>query len=119
MSNLPQPLRRRLGDNFCLSNLKLASSRESLDGTKKFLFKLPDDKFIEAVNIPVEKRLTGCISSQAGCKFGCVFCASGALGFKRNLSSPEILDQIAAARKKGSVTGKKYAVYYSERHLGP
>jgi 23S rRNA (adenine2503-C2)-methyltransferase len=102
MSNLSAPLRRRLGDNFCLSGLELASSRESLDGTKKFLFKLPDDKFIEAVNIPAEKRVTGCISSQAGCKFACAFCASGALGFKRNLSSSEILDQVLYLKNDSS-----------------
>jgi 23S rRNA (adenine2503-C2)-methyltransferase len=95
MSNIPQGLRKRLEDNFCLCGLELAGQQESRDGTKKFLFKLQDAKFIEAVAIPAEKRLTGCISSQAGCKFACAFCSSGALGFKRNLSCAEILDQVA------------------------
>jgi 23S rRNA (adenine2503-C2)-methyltransferase len=94
MSNLPQELRRRLEENFSLFSLELASSQESSDKTKKFLFRLFDDKHIEAVTIPAEKRLTGCISSQAGCKFACAFCASGALGFKRNLTAAEILDQV-------------------------
>ena len=99
MSNLPQGLRRRLEENFYLFSLELASSQESRDKTKKFLFKLEDSKFIEAVMIPAEKRLTGCISSQAGCKFACAFCASGALGFKRNLASSEILDQVRFLKK--------------------
>jgi 23S rRNA (adenine2503-C2)-methyltransferase len=99
MSDLPQGLRRRLEENFYLSSLELAGSQESRDKTKKFLFKLQDDKFIEAVTIPAERRLTGCISSQAGCKFACAFCASGALGFKRNLASSEILDQVRFLKK--------------------
>jgi 23S rRNA (adenine2503-C2)-methyltransferase len=102
MSNLPASLRRRLGESYYLTGLELASSRESLDGTKKFLFKLPDEKFIEAVNIPAEKRVTGCISSQAGCKFACAFCASGALGFKRDLSHSEILDQVLYLKNDSS-----------------
>jgi 23S rRNA (adenine2503-C2)-methyltransferase len=99
MSDLPQGLRRRLEDNFYLLSLELASFQESRDKTKKYLFKLQDGKFIEAVTIPAERRGTGCISSQAGCKFACAFCASGTLGFKRNLSSSEILDQVRFLRK--------------------
>jgi 23S rRNA (adenine2503-C2)-methyltransferase len=99
MSDLPQSLRRRLEDNFRLSSLELAGCQESRDKTKKFLFKLQDGKFIEAVTIPAEKRVTGCISSQAGCKFACAFCASGALGFKRNLAGSEILDQVRFLKK--------------------
>lgn len=93
MSNLPAGLRQRLNQDFTIFSLKLATAQESKDGTKKFLFKLQDNQFIEAVAIPSEKRLTGCISSQAGCKFACTFCASGILGFKRDLSCAEILDQ--------------------------
>jgi 23S rRNA (adenine2503-C2)-methyltransferase len=99
MSDLPQGLRRKLEENFSLFSLELANSQESRDKTKKFLFKLQDGKFIEAVAIPAEKRVTGCISSQAGCKFACAFCASGALGFKRNLSSYEILEQVCFLKK--------------------
>ena len=93
MSNLPAGLRQRLNAEFLVFSLDLAGSRESKDGTKKFLFQLEPGRFIESVSIPAGKRLTGCVSSQAGCKFACAFCASGALGFKRNLSSAEILDQ--------------------------
>jgi 23S rRNA (adenine2503-C2)-methyltransferase len=98
MSNLPAGLRKRLEQEFFLFSLELAASQESRDKTRKFLFKLPDARFIEAVIIPAEKRLTGCISSQAGCKFACTFCASGVLGFKRDLSTAEILDQVLHLR---------------------
>ncbi len=94
MSDLPAGLRKRLNEDFAIFNLELAAAQESSDGTKKFLFGLEDNQFIEAVAIPSEKRLTGCISSQAGCKFGCAFCASGISGFKRDLSCAEILDQV-------------------------
>jgi 23S rRNA (adenine2503-C2)-methyltransferase len=108
MSNLPVSLRQALAGEFSILNLKLAQRLDSSDGTAKFLFELPDKNLIEAVNIPMKKRssglsrkvepasfaMTGCISSQAGCKFGCNFCASGLKGFKRNLSCGEILDEV-------------------------
>ncbi|MDD2751598.1 MAG: 23S rRNA (adenine(2503)-C(2))-methyltransferase RlmN [Candidatus Omnitrophica bacterium] len=94
MSDLPQDLRKKLQENFSFSLIKIAASLESRDGTQKHLFSLNDNNLIEAVSIPVEKRLTGCVSSQAGCKFACRFCASGVAGFRRNLSSAEIIDQV-------------------------
>jgi 23S rRNA (adenine2503-C2)-methyltransferase len=94
MTDLPSQLRRLLKENFFLSGLKLIKVLESKDETKKFLFELQDGNFIEAVTIPVQKRLTGCISVQVGCKFGCRFCASGLLGFKRNLTSAEMIEEV-------------------------
>ncbi len=102
MNNLPFGLRKRLKDNFSLFGLELAVQQESQDGTRKFLFKMKDGQSIEAVTIPALKRLTGCISSQAGCKFACVFCSSGILGFKRNLSYIEILDQVLYLKNSSS-----------------
>jgi len=102
MSNLPIELRRRLNEEFSLLSLEFAAARESKDGTRKILFKLADAGFIEAVIIPAEKRLTCCISSQAGCPFACAFCASGLLGFKRNLSRAEILDQVLYLKNNSS-----------------
>jgi 23S rRNA (adenine2503-C2)-methyltransferase len=93
MSNLPQDLRALLQENFSLSNLKLIKTVESRDGTRKFLFGLNDKNIIEAVSIPTEKRLTGCISTQVGCKFACRFCASGMFGFKRNLTCAEMVEE--------------------------
>ncbi len=94
MSNLPAALREKLAKEFYILGLKLADLQVSSDGTSKFLFELTDSNLIEAVNIPVAKRSTGCISSQVGCKFACNFCASGLAGFKRNLTVGEILDEV-------------------------
>jgi len=94
MSDLPASLRKLLADEFYILGLKLADLQKSSDGTAKFLFELSDGNLIEAVNIPAASRVTGCISSQAGCKFACEFCASGLKGFKRNLTSGEILDEV-------------------------
>jgi len=93
MSNLSLPLRKKLEERLQFSSLNLAANLKSSDGTEKFLFSLQDNNFIEAVSIPAQKRLTGCVSSQAGCKFACKFCASGVAGFRRNLSAAEIIDQ--------------------------
>lgn len=105
MSDLPSDLRRRLQENFYLLSLKLIKKIKSSDGTEKFLFALKDKNFIEAVIIPTGKRITGCISTQVGCKFACRFCASGALGFKRNLTSPEMLEEVLYL-KNNSIGGK-------------
>lgn len=94
MSDLPLDLRNRLKDIFALSALRLLRQFESCDGTEKFLFELRDRNIIEAVSIPAGKRVTGCISSQVGCKFACAFCASGLPGFKRNLTCAEIIEEI-------------------------
>lgn len=94
MSNLPLALRKKLAGEFYILGLALADMQVSLDGTTKFLFELADKNLIEAVNIPAAKRVTGCISSQAGCKFSCQFCASALKGFKRNLTVGEILDEV-------------------------
>lgn len=94
MSDLPAGLRRRLKDNFYLFGLNLVKKIKSKDGTEKFLFELSDRNYIETVAIPTEKRVTVCISTQVGCKFACAFCASGLLGFKRNLTCAEIIEQI-------------------------
>ena len=94
MSNLPAPLRKSLTEEFSILGLALEDLQESSDGTTKFLFELTDKNLVEAVNIPAAKRITGCISSQVGCKFGCNFCASALKGFKRNLTKGEILDEV-------------------------
>jgi 23S rRNA (adenine2503-C2)-methyltransferase len=94
MSSLPSALRENLSAAFSILNLKLADKQVSSDRTVKFLFELADKNRVEAVSIPARDRLTGCISSQAGCKFGCGFCASSLKGFKRNLTAGEILEQV-------------------------
>ena len=97
MSNLSASLRRDLEGAFTVSRLRTARSDRSADGTVKFLFTLADGFNIESVLIPEAKRLTLCISTQAGCGLGCGFCATALLGLKRNLQASEIVDQILEA----------------------
>ncbi len=94
-TNIPTILRTRLAENLEFTVLSLAATLNSSDGqTVKSLFKLQDGNSIEAVLMRYEKRNTLCISSQAGCAMGCVFCATGQMGFKRHLSSGEIVAQV-------------------------
>jgi 23S rRNA (adenine2503-C2)-methyltransferase len=94
-SNLPSMLRERLGKELSFSHLEPGVVLSSSDHeTIKTLFHLPDKLAIEAVLMLYEERRTLCISTQAGCAMGCVFCATGQMGFKRNLSSGEIIEQV-------------------------
>lgn len=94
MSNLPLDLRKKLQENFFILSFRIVERAVSQDKTAKFLFELRDKPCIEAVLIPAGNRVTACLSSQVGCKFACHFCASGMLGFKRNLSVAEIMEQV-------------------------
>ncbi|MCX7661616.1 MAG: 23S rRNA (adenine(2503)-C(2))-methyltransferase RlmN [Candidatus Omnitrophica bacterium] len=104
MTNLSLDLRRFLNENFYIRVLELKDFRKSLDGTEKSLFQLKDKNFIETVGIPTKRRFTVCVSSQVGCKFKCKFCASGLLGFKRNLNPGEIIEQVLLTREKYHLT---------------
>ncbi|MFN2635965.1 MAG: 23S rRNA (adenine(2503)-C(2))-methyltransferase RlmN [Gemmatimonadaceae bacterium] len=94
MTDLPVTFRALLGEHFEMPRLTLAMRQTSSDGTEKFLFRLHDGEFIETVAIPEGSRLTLCISSQAGCALQCAFCATGAMGFTRNLQMFEIAGQV-------------------------
>jgi len=92
---LPATLREQLRTAFRFQVLTAQQTLHSSDGeTVKTLFKLPDDRMIEAVLMRYNERKTLCISSQAGCAMGCVFCATGQMGFLRHLSSGEIVAQV-------------------------
>lgn len=93
-SDLPAPLRAALEAEFPLPGLTLAAHQVSTDGTEKFLWRLSDGEAIESVLIPEGKRRTLCISSQVGCALGCVFCATGQMGWRRNLTAAEITCQV-------------------------
>ncbi|HEY7195013.1 MAG TPA: 23S rRNA (adenine(2503)-C(2))-methyltransferase RlmN [Gemmatimonadales bacterium] len=93
-TDLPAPLRAALHEAFPLHRLQLQIHQVSKDGTQKFLWALDDGEAIESVLIPEGKRRTLCISSQAGCALGCVFCATGRMGFRRNLSPADIAGQV-------------------------
>jgi 23S rRNA (adenine2503-C2)-methyltransferase len=98
MTELPAALRAALDERFTLPRLELSFRQESKDGTQKFLFRLHDGEAIEAVSIPDGGRTTLCISSQAGCALKCAFCATGAMGFSRNLEVYEIAGQVREMR---------------------
>ena len=98
MTELPKALRASLAESFELPRLEIAARQRSADGTEKFLFRLRDNEAIETVAIPEGDRLTLCISSQAGCALQCAFCATGAMGFSRNLSVFEIAGQVREMR---------------------
>lgn len=102
MTDLPVELREELNKSAFISNLNLLQKQISADGTRKFLFQLEDGESIESVLIPSkrgENKFTLCISSQVGCALGCVFCATGKLGYKRNLRAYEIVDQVMAVKR--------------------
>lgn len=94
MTNLPKNLREHLHAETTLGTLETVAAQSSRDGTHKRLYRLPDGQLIESVLMPYnDQRNTACISSQAGCAMGCVFCATGQMGFARNLSAAEIFEQ--------------------------
>jgi 23S rRNA (adenine2503-C2)-methyltransferase len=94
MTDLPAGFRSLLASHFEIPRLTLAAEQQSSDGTRKFLFTLHDGQAIETVAIPDGDRMTFCVSSQAGCALKCSFCATGAMGFVRNLSPHEIAGQV-------------------------
>lgn len=94
-STLPGGLRSRLEQAFSFSSLTASAELTSSDGeTIKVAFRLPDGNAIETVLMRYRQRRTLCISTQAGCALGCVFCATGQMGWMRNLSSGEIVEQV-------------------------
>ena len=95
MTNLPAALRERLGELALVQSVQPLESLTSADGlTTKTLLQLRDGETIESVLMRYEGRQTVCASSQVGCAIGCPFCATGKGGFKRNLSSGEIVEQV-------------------------
>jgi len=102
MTNLPRPLRDRLADAFLIDPLTPLTSQTADDGlTEKVLLALPGGERIEAVlmRYPAAGRNTVCVSTQVGCAMGCVLCATGQMGFRRNLSAGEIVAQVLHAAR--------------------
>ena len=93
MTNLSKKTRALLSSNYELGINEPIDVQESSDGTKKYLFPVLSGKFIETAYIPDGKRSTVCVSSQVGCKMGCLFCMTGKQGFQGNLTAGEILNQ--------------------------
>ncbi len=108
MTNLSAKTRELLKEHFVLGLEVPAKVQTSVDGTKKYLFTTSNGKFIEAAYIPDRDRATLCVSSQVGCKMGCLFCMTGKQGFQGNLSSNEILNQIISLPEREKLTNLVY-----------
>ncbi len=94
MVNISKKNRQWLSENYVIGREAPESRQKSMDGTVKYLFNVGGGKSIESVYIPDRDRATLCVSSQAGCKMNCYFCATGRLGFKANLTPAQIINQI-------------------------
>jgi 23S rRNA (adenine2503-C2)-methyltransferase len=94
MSNLSKDLRKKLDENFAINVVQVNNSQFSNDQTIKSSFRLYDGNIVEGVLIPMEERMTACVSSQVGCSLTCKFCATGYMDRKRNLNADEIYDQV-------------------------
>ena len=99
MTNLPRELRALLAGELAPPALEAADVARSVDGTRKFAFRLADGELIESVLIPDRHRMTLCVSSQVGCAMGCGFCATARLGLRRHLTPDEIVAQVMFARR--------------------
>ncbi len=105
MTNLPKALRESLEGEYFIRDVQIETKQVSkIDGTVKYLYRLYDGEYIESVFMRYKHGNTVCISTQAGCRMGCRFCASTLRGLKRNLSASEMLSQIQAAERD---TGEK------------
>ncbi len=94
MTNISLPLRKKINEAAYIGYPEIKARQISSDGTEKLAYTLDDGEVIESVLIPDEDYFTICVSSQAGCAMGCDFCCTATLGFKRNLSTSEILAQV-------------------------
>lgn len=94
MGNLPRTLKEKLAETYTPGPAKVRKESGDPGGTRKWLVDLDDGESIETVLIPARERNTVCVSTQVGCKMGCVFCASAKCGFARGLSAGEIVAQV-------------------------
>jgi 23S rRNA (adenine2503-C2)-methyltransferase len=104
MTNLPKSARKILDNSYCIEFNKLIKEEVSRDGTIKYLYSVGGEKYIETVCIPEQKRNTLCVSTQVGCKMGCIFCLTGRQGFQQNLSPDQILSQVRDQILRSSVS---------------
>lgn len=105
MTNLSKATQALLSDAFFFDSLHPQLAQTAGDGTVKTAWRLYDGEVIESVLIPGNQKFTVCVSSQVGCKLGCKFCATGTLGFKRNLTAGEIFEQVIAAKTAAEAQG--------------
>src|SRR5665811_1458763 len=108
MTNLSKKSRELLSVDYEIGLSAPVNESRSSDGTKKYLYNVLNDKYIETAYIPDDDRATICVSSQAGCKMGCIFCMTGKQGFQGNLSTNEILNQFRSLPEFHSLTNMVY-----------
>jgi len=108
MTNLSKDVRNILQEKFDFGLIAPSKVQVSSDGTKKYLFPAGKHNFIEAAFIPEETRSTLCVSSQVGCKMGCLFCMTGKQGFQSNLTAGEIVNQVRSLPERRQLTNIVY-----------
>jgi len=108
MTNLSKKAREMLSEKYNVGLSKPERVSESADGTKKYLFPVANTRYVEAAYIPDDDRATLCVSSQSGCKMGCLFCMTAKQGFQGNLSAGEILNQLRSIPEFKNVTNIVY-----------
>jgi 23S rRNA (adenine2503-C2)-methyltransferase len=106
MTDLPGAFRERLAAVATIGRSDLVTAQTSRDGTTKLLLEEPDGRRIETVLLPYEARTSVCISSQVGCPVGCVFCATATMGFARNVTAGEMVDQVLTAQEAAQRAGR-------------
>ena len=108
MTNLSMKTREALKEKYDLGLSDPEKVTESTDGTRKYLYRAGSGKYVESAYIPDEDRATLCISSQVGCKMGCLFCMTGRQGFQGNLTAGEIINQIHSLPERDKLTNVVY-----------
>jgi 23S rRNA (adenine2503-C2)-methyltransferase len=108
MTNLSKRSREQLEERYEVGWFPYTKVQVSVDGTKKYLFPAPDGKSVEAAYIPESDRATLCVSSQVGCKMGCLFCMTGKQGFQGNLTAGDIINQIVSLPEYEKLTNIVY-----------
>ncbi len=108
MTNLSKAARNALNEKYTIGFTEPVSVQISQDGTKKYLFGTANNRYIETAYIPEKARHTLCVSSQVGCKMGCLFCMTGRQGFQGNLTAAEILNQVVRVEESERLTNIVY-----------
>jgi len=108
MSNLSKSTRELLSEKFDFGTVPPTKVQVSVDGTRKYLFTTARHQFIETAMIPDDDRITVCVSSQVGCKMGCLFCMTAKQGFQGQLSAGEIVNQIRSIEETTTVSNIVY-----------
>lgn len=108
MTNLSKKTRQLLDEKYTVGLIAPTKVQTSSDGTKKYLYPTVTEKFIESAYIPDDERATLCVSTQIGCKMGCLFCMTGKQGFQGNLTAAEIVNQIHSLPEFEQLTNVVY-----------